>query len=221
MNTGGDCIRVVHPLFREEGDGSTPISPLQLHFARMDKRLAWKLNENWHSRLPEISNWENCDCFGATFGNQYFAVAMWSIPSARALNGRGWWELRRMAIAPDAPKNTASRMLSVMTKIIRREMPQVVRLISYQDSDVHSGTIYKASGWTVGNVGERIDETKNYNNWKTRPGRKNQSTAPKVRWELSIRPESAPSAGSQRNGGSTSLRKSEPDLFAATASANG
>lgn len=213
----GDGIRVVHPLFQVEGDGAIPISPFQLQIARIDKRLAWKLNEHWHSRLPDISNWQNCDCFGAEFANRYYAIAMWSIPSARELNGRGWWELRRMAIAPDAPKYTASRMLSVMTKMIRREMPDVVRLISYQDSDVHAGTIYKASGWTIGNIGERIDETKTYNNWKTRPGRKNQSTAPKIRWELLIRRESVPSAGKAKVGGSITLTRSEPDLFAVTA----
>jgi len=80
-------------------------------------------------------------------------------------------------------------MLSIMTKIIRKEMPLICRLISYQDTDVHSGTIYKASGWKVGNIGKRIDETQSYNNWKTRPGRQNQSLAPKIRWELSVRPE--------------------------------
>jgi len=150
------------------------------------------LNNLWHSRLPDIANYQNCDCYGAIYKNYYFAIAMWSIPSARALNGRNWWELRRMAIAPDAPKNTASRMLKIMAQLIKKEKPQITKLISYQDTDVHCGTIYKASGWVVGNVGKRIDETKKWNNWKTRAGRKNQSTAPKIRWEKQIRPEPKP-----------------------------
>ena len=183
---GGDSIRVVHTLFREEGDGSIPISPLQLSINKMPKQLAVMLNELWHSRLPDISNWQNCECFAADFGNRYYAVAMWSIPSARGLNGMGWYELRRMAIAPDAPKNTASRMIKIMRETIKKERPEIIKLISYQDTDVHLGTIYKASGWKVGNVGERIDETKKHNNWKTRKGRKNQSTAPKIRWEYDL-----------------------------------
>jgi len=85
----GESIRVVHSLFQEEGGGSIPTSPLQFNIARMDKHLAYKLNEYWHSRLPSISNWQNCDCFGAEFSNRYYAIAMWSNPSARALNGRG------------------------------------------------------------------------------------------------------------------------------------
>ena len=182
----GDSIRVVHTLFQEEDDGSIPISPLQLSINKMPKKLAKELNELWHSRLPDISNWNNCECYGADYKNRYYAVAMWSIPSARALNGRGWWEMRRMAIAPDAPKNTASRMLKIMRLLILKEKPTINKLISYQDTDVHNGTIYKSSGWVVGNIGERIDETQKYNNWKTRPGRKNQSTAPKIRWEYDL-----------------------------------
>lgn len=182
----GDSIRVVHPLFQGEDDGSIPISPLQLEVEKMPKELAQSLNELWHSRLPDISNWHNCEAYAAFFQNIYYAVAMWSIPSARALNGRNWWELRRMAIAPDAPKNTASRMLKIMRLDIKKNKPNIIKLISYQDSDVHSGTIYKADNWVIGNVGERIDETKKYNNWKTRPGRKNQSTAPKIRWEYDL-----------------------------------
>jgi hypothetical protein len=56
-------------------------------------------------------------------------------------------ELKRMAISDDAPKNTASRMISYMVRDIRKGFPSVPRLISYQDPAVHSGTIYRASGW--------------------------------------------------------------------------
>jgi len=78
-------------------------------------------------------------------------------------------------------------MLSVMRRLIIKQHPEITKLISYQDSDVHTGIIYRSSGWTIGNVGERIDETSKYNNWKTRPGRKNQSTAPKIRWEFPLK----------------------------------
>ena len=185
----GDSVRVASPLFPVEGQGSIPMSPLQFEIKVIPKLLAKNLNGIWHSRLPLIPNWQNCECYGALYKNVYFAIAMWSIPSARMLNGRGWWELRRMAIHINAPKNTASRMLKIMAIMIKKDKPNINKLISYQDTDVHSGTIYKASGWVIGNVGNRIDENKKYNNWKTRPGRSNQSLAPKIRWEKQIRPE--------------------------------
>lgn len=177
----GDGIRVVHPLFQEEGDGSIPISPLQLRIERIPKTVAASLNGYWHSRLPEIANWQNCDCYGAFFANRYYAVAMWSIPSARMLNGRGWYELRRMAIADDAPPNTASRMLKIMRILIAKEKPEIKRLISYQDTGVHKGTIYRAAGW-------KPTELSGGGEW-SRPSRHRESVqaiTPKQRWEYEI-----------------------------------
>lgn len=89
-----------------------------------------------------------------------------------------------MAIADDAPKNTASRMLRVMKDIIRRERPDILRLISYQDTEVHKGTIYKAAGWNA-------TVTSEYRAWLNvngrRPQKSVQSEASKVRWEYVLR----------------------------------
>ena len=182
-----EIIRLVSTLFQTDKQGRPPDSPKQFEIHLMNKKKARDLNEYWHSVLPKIDNWQNCECYGAFFENYYFAVAMWSIPSARALNGRGWFELRRMAIAPDAPRNTATRMLRLMRDDIKNRKPNINKLISYQDTDAHHGTIYKASNWKIGNIGERINENSKYNNWKTRPGKRNQSLAPKIRWELDIK----------------------------------
>ena len=177
----GDGIRVVHPLFQGEGDGAIPISPLQLHVDRVSPELAARLNEAWHSRLPKIDNYKNCIAYGAVFANHFYAVALWSDPVARLLNGRGWFELRRMAIAADAPKNTGSRMLKIMRLLLAKERPDVTRLISYQDVGVHLGTIYKAAGWTV--------ETKpRFRSW-TSPSRARpdeQSKTAKQRWGIGL-----------------------------------
>ena len=215
MNTGGDGIRVVHPLFQGEGDGAIPISPLQLHVSKMPTITASILNQCWHSRLPNLSNWQACFAYGAVFANRYYAIALWGPPVARMLNGRGWMELRRMAIADDAPQNTASRMLKVMRLLITRDRPDVTRFISYQDTGVHKGTIYKAAGW-------KPTELSTGGEW-TRPSRnrtKVQAETPKQRWELTIRPD-APSVASRRSDGSILSTKSEPDLFAGIASING
>jgi hypothetical protein len=93
-------------------------------------------------------------------------------------------ELRRLANSPEAPKNTSSRFLSVMVKIIKKDMPNIYKLISYQDTDVHIGTIYKASGWIPVET-----QKKGFQSWKNRPNRTDQSEAIKIRWEKQIRKE--------------------------------
>jgi hypothetical protein len=147
MNTRADDARVACPLFQAEYGGSQPTSALQLRIGKIAPRTAMTLNRLWHSRLPEISNWRMCEGYGAEFGNVYYAVALWSVPCNQNLFKMGCYELRRLAIAEDAPRNTASRMLSVMRRQIEKSHPEVNMLVSYQDTAVHVGTIYKAAGW--------------------------------------------------------------------------
>lgn len=178
-------IRVVHPLFQEEGDGSQPISALQLRVGRISPEKAMHFNRDWHSRLPELTNWRHCFAYGATFLNCYYAVALWSHPVARMLNGRGMLELRRMAVSPEAPKNTASRVLRIMALLIRRELPETRTLISYQDTGVHLGTIYKAAGWKP--VPQRAGDGKGWGKgWQSRKRNQEQTRSDKVRWELTL-----------------------------------
>jgi hypothetical protein len=180
MNTRGDSTRVVHPLFQEEEGGSTPTSPLQLRVGRITMERAIAMNRLWHSRLPEFTSPpERCIAFGAEYDGAFYVSAIWSPPLARMLNNTGRYELRRMAIAPDAPPNTGSRMLRVMRLLLRKMRPDLARLISYQDTGVHEGTIYKAAGWEAVRTdvgGEWI-----------RNGRSSisaQAATPKVRWEI-------------------------------------
>jgi len=175
-------IRVMHPLFHEGEGGSIPTSALQLLIEPVDFLFALELNKTWHSRLPRMGT--GCIrnqpflSYGASFEGICYAVAIWSNPVARNLPQQTWLELRRFAIAPDAPRFAATRMLAIMTRTIRRNRPTVERLISYQDLSCHSGTIYKAAGWTKTTVNE-------CGNWN-RPGRprpRTQSEAAKQRWE--------------------------------------
>lgn len=100
----------------------------------------------WHSRLPVTQRGPWRFAFAADFGGTVFGVALWNNPSARTLPG-DWLELRRLAVAPDAPHCTASRMLGEMRKWIAANVENCPKLISYQDEDVHTGTIYRAAGW--------------------------------------------------------------------------
>jgi len=142
------------PLFREETP-SPPISPKELTVSKCNLHRAVALNKAWHSRFPEI-HWSNIvrnkdyACFVAEADAIAYAVAIWSSPIAgnRMNDSHQILELRRMAIADNAPRNTASWMLSKMKKLIQQSMPHIRKLISYQDTETHLGTIYKASNWS-------------------------------------------------------------------------
>lgn len=181
----GGSVTVARSLFQERGGGSIPTSPLQLWIDVIGFDEAKRLNREWHSRLPRIGTGfiENQPflCFGAQYDGEWYASAIWSNPVARNLPQREWLELRRLAIAPSAPRNTASRVLAVMTRLVKRFRPEVVRLVSYQDTEVHTGGIYRAAGWTPTTVNKdgRWDRPN-----RSRP--ESQSNAAKQRWELTI-----------------------------------
>lgn len=189
--TSHSQLRIEMPLFWQAGDGELPQSPKQLEIVEMDRYRARDLNALWHSRLPKYATGfclNSTVSFGALFRNVYYAIAIWTNPVARNLPQHEWLELRRFAIAPDAPKYTASRMLSIMRKRIRAKLSHVTTLISYQDVETHQGTIYKASGWKAAHV-------HNGGSWnrpnlrnatgtpRTRPD-SNQATGKKIRWQI-------------------------------------
>ena len=178
MILSGDSIRVVHPLFPVEGDGSIPISPLQLHFGDCSLDYAKAFNKKYHSRLPVFRQTIAKACFSAIYKNRYYACAIWSNPSS-AMIDKTWIELKRFVITDDAPKNTASRMMSWMVREIKKRFPECPRIISYQDPQVHDGTIYKASGWV--NTGSR--KSGGFSNTKVRYREKDQAPGDKIRWE--------------------------------------
>jgi len=181
MQKRADSVRVAYPLFHTGGGGSTPTSALDLRFEVIDQQTMTALNIAWHSRLPSFKTACKCPLYcGAEFDGLWYAVAAWSQPVARLLP-QDWLELRRMAIADDAPKNTATRMLGWMTRLIRKRFPGCPRLVSYQDTEVHQGTIYKAAGWIATNLSDGGE-------W-TRPSRtriSSQTASPKQRWELQL-----------------------------------
>ena len=186
--------RIVMPLFWREGDGESPLSAKQLEIVDIDRYRARDLNALWHSRLPIYETGfclNSLVSYGAEYKNTYYAIAIWTNPVAAALPQHEWMELRRMAISDDAPKYTASFMLGKMVKGIRKNFPEVTTLVSYQDVEVHKGTIYKASNWAMDGVhkGGSWDRpnSKNLNGRpRTRPDL-NAATGEKQRWIYEIR----------------------------------
>ena len=138
---------VCEPLFFDAVSSVPATKAKQLETSRCPKAEAVRLVRAWHSRLPNTQDGPWVAAYWATFGGVIYAVALWNNPSARELPN-DWLELRRMACAPYAPFNTPSRFLGAMSRHIRATMPGVMKLISYQDTAVHCGTIYKASNWT-------------------------------------------------------------------------
>lgn len=186
-------IAIVHPLFDPLYDSSAPASCRELTLQRVDARTAAELNRQWHSSLP---NYCTGAClfasiaYAAQFGNRYYAVAIWTNPVARNLPQRTCLELRRLAVGPDAPRFAASWMLGGMVRDIRRAMPGIARLVSYQDLERHTGTIYRAANWHVaaehaGGTWNRPNSRNHSGTPRTRPD-SNGATGPKVRWEYHL-----------------------------------
>lgn len=151
---------------------------------------ARELNRHWHSVLPKtnlgnLKRNRRSVAYAAEYDGAYYAVAIWTdhVAANRLRLGGLKMELRRMAISSLAPKNTASRMLSWMRKDLQRRWPELVGLISYQDTVAHAGTIYAAAGW------RRVDTTHSLTDWSVNGRIRNaeQSKSPKVRWEWSFK----------------------------------
>ena len=119
-----------------------------LSFSECSKVEAVEFCRNNHSRLPNTQSgpWQFAFC-AKTPDQSVVAVALWNNPSARMLPGH-WLELRRMACSDHAPRFTASSFLGWMARWFKANHPNRERMISYQDTAVHTGTIYKAAGWT-------------------------------------------------------------------------
>jgi len=183
-------IMVQEPLFWDN-NFSIPESPKLLKVDVITPQLACKLNKTWHSRLPSI-HWSNIVrnryyvCYGVSYMGIWVACAIWSSPVNQNFNIEIFLELRRMAISELCPKNTATYIISKMVKDISKRLPLVTDLISYQDTEVHIGTIYKASNWFV-------DGQTKFVTWgKSRKRSTDQSKSDKIRWKYIIKKQPLP-----------------------------
>ena len=79
-----------------------------------------------------------------------------------------------------------------MRRYFQRHHRDRERLISYQDQDVHTGTIYRAAGWTVAAVAKpRQRDRSGARRGTRRDYRSNLNGAPpdaaaKARWEIGL-----------------------------------
>lgn len=187
----GDVV-AAYPLFQAEGGGSIPTSALDLRIEEIGMRLARELNTKWHSMLPR-TDLGNLLCgttsvaYGAMHDGNWYAVGIWTQPIIAAMCDGKTIELRRLAISDSAPKNTASRMLSVMSRLVKRKFPAMEKAISYLAVDVHRGTIYRAAGWSVdGEIVAARPQRFSGVNKNTRATGPLQTTSAKQRWQLKL-----------------------------------
>lgn len=180
---------IIEPLFWDR-KFDIPDSPKKITIDIITPILASQLNKIWHSKLPNI-HWSNIVrnryylCFGFHYKGVWVASAIWSSPVNQNYDIVKTLELRRMAISDLCPKNTATNLISRMIKVIDKKLPLVTDLISYQDTSVHLGTIYKASNWY-------LDGETKYASWNNgRKRNKDQSNSNKKRWKYIIKKKDA------------------------------
>lgn len=182
-----------------EDNGQIPFTPKQFKIKEIGVKLACKLNGIWHSALPKI-HWSNVVrnknyiCFGFFFKDECFAVAIWSSPIAKNLDAGTILELRRYAIKETAPKNTANWGMKQMIQSIKNLFPNITTLVSYQDTTVHTGIIYKASNWIPASI-------TNFTSWthETRKRNLDQAIGDKIRWEFYLKRPNNPNRHSKQN----------------------
>lgn len=185
--------RRLAPLLNPE-EHAAPPKASQLVVVPCPPRIACAMVEAYHSRLPRVQAGPWRVAFAAHYMETCFGAALWHNPSARGLP-QTWLELRRLVVAPDAPHCTASRMLGAMARWFRARpdgFEDVDRLISYQDVEVHTGTIYRAAGWDAAYFSKPRQRDRSKARVGTRRDYRNDSNgvspaaAGKTRWELAL-----------------------------------
>lgn len=163
----------------------TALGDFTIHL--VSAQMASRMVRLWHSVLPyihpaNIQRNRHYACYAMVFSGFAFAVAVYSSPVNRHLDDGATMELRRLAISKPCPRNTATWFMAACERLLRNRFPEVNLLVSYQDTEKHLGTIYRAGGW-VKAAGVR------YTPWKrSRADRApSQTKASKVRWEKVIR----------------------------------
>lgn len=110
------------------------------------KRLAEGLIKfHYLSRWPKLTQ--------ITFGlkrRKLIGVITYSLPvnELKSRFGENTWELSRLVLWDEIPKNGESFFIGASIRYIKRWYPSVKTLIAFADpKEGHSGIVYKASNW--------------------------------------------------------------------------
>ncbi|MBM3892682.1 MAG: hypothetical protein FJ388_26485 [Verrucomicrobia bacterium] len=94
-------------------------------------------------------------------GLRFLGCAIYSAPPRETDKRYGGktWELARLYLLDEVPKNAETWLVAQSVKWIKRNHPEVCHLVSYADPSVgHVGTIYRAANWRMD--GRTDDERK-------------------------------------------------------------
>ena len=138
--------------FQLEEGGSIPTSPLQLFIREVNSQTAYIFYKKWHylGDSPFLATIH----YGAYYDGVCVGIISYGSPDAKKLKGYydentqdGWWEIKRLAMTDNCPKNSESRFIAVSQRLLRKTFT-VRGLVTLADTAVgHTGTIYKASGF--------------------------------------------------------------------------
>jgi hypothetical protein len=126
------------------------VIPAGLWIAPCSREEAKGAIHNWHysKSTPKSTSyyfgvWEDGEFAGAVLfsagANRYMAKQYGVVGQAL--------ELVRVALKP-GHKNHVSRVVAIVIRLLRKELPELRLLVSYADPDEgHTGGIYRAMGW--------------------------------------------------------------------------
>ena len=148
MNCGGSSVEE-QLSFQIEDGGSIPTSPLQLFFKSINYETATKviIERHYLHRQAPIT-W----AFGAYFNDILVGVCTIGKPASHTLiegccgkeNAHKVFELNRLWLDDNAPKNSESRFIGW----VLRQIPRGTVLVSYADAAYnHRGIVYQATNW--------------------------------------------------------------------------
>ena len=152
INLRGGSLQVERSLFQVGKGGAVPTSPQQLELKEIRRELARECFRTWHY-LGDTGYISTFD-IGIFYGGRLWGAISLGCPNATDMKGmysrytqKGWWEIKRLALSDDLPKNSESRVIAISLRLLRKYR-KVCGVITYADDGVgHSGTIYKASGF--------------------------------------------------------------------------
>ena len=181
-----DSTTVSAPGFQLGDGGSTPTSTLHLDKTQYEVRdCPLRDGQNMVAQHHYARGGSNTAVYmhglyeRAT--DRLVAVAWWLPPTrvaCESVNKTEWkrvLSLTRLVCLPDAPKNSPSFLLAHSTRLIRRDK-RFVSLVTYADeSQGHTGQIYRAANWTY------VGRTGPYPRWVDKTGKQVAAKATKNR----------------------------------------
>jgi hypothetical protein len=129
----------------------------------------------WHSTHKAPVGWRVA--FSLLFGGNLVGISTWGRPTARLEDQVSTLEHTRMALTPEAPRNSGSWFLARNREWIRSNLPEIRRLIAYVNLANHKGTIYLADNWKV------VYRKRDWNTWKNRAGRQGTEARLRAKFE--------------------------------------